>query len=204
MNLPNKLTMLRILLIPVFMVFVELDSLPGHMLWAFAVFVAASLTDMIDGKIARKYNLITDFGKFMDPLADKILVTAALVYFIPLGLAPAWVVILILAREFLVTSLRLIAAGKGIVIAADRWGKYKTATTMVWIAYALLMQHFWSGVPGGLGAARRTDGAVAGPDAAFGRKLSVEEPRAHRAGKMSLQFIFECGKLLKIESAKMR
>ena len=147
MNLPNKLTLLRILLIPVFMVFVELDSLPGHMLWAFAVFVAASLTDMIDGKIARKYNLITDFGKFMDPLADKILVTAALVYFIPLGLAPAWVVILILAREFLVTSLRLIAAGKGIVIAADRWGKYKTATTMVWIAYALLMQHFWSGVP---------------------------------------------------------
>ena len=116
MNLPNKLTMLRILLIPVFMVFVELDSLPGHMLWAFAVFVAASLTDMIDGKIARKYNLITDFGKFMDPLADKILVTAALVYFIPLGLAPAWVVILILAREFLVTSLRLIAAGKGIVL----------------------------------------------------------------------------------------
>lgn len=147
MNLPNKLTMLRILLIPVFMVFVELDSLPGHMLWAFAVFVAASLTDMIDGKIARKYNLITDFGKFMDPLADKILVTAALVYFIPLGLAPAWVVILILAREFLVTSLRLIAAGKCIVIAADRWGKYKTATTMVWIAYALLMQHFWIGVP---------------------------------------------------------
>ena len=147
MNLPNKLTMLRILLIPVFMVFVELDSLPGHMLWAFTVFVAASLTDMIDGKIARKYNLITDFGKFMDPLADKILVTAALVYFIPLGLAPAWVVILILAREFLVTSLRLIAAGKGIVIAADRWGKYKTATTMVWIAYALLMQHFWIGVP---------------------------------------------------------
>ena len=134
MNLPNKLTMLRILLIPVFMVFVELDSLPGHMLWAFAVFVAASLTDMIDGKIARKYNLITDFGKFMDPLADKILVTAALVYFIPLGLAPAWVVI-------------LIAAGKSIVIAADRWGKYKTATTMVWIAYALLMQHFWIGVP---------------------------------------------------------
>ena len=139
MNLPNKLTMLRILLIPVFMVFVELDSLPGHMLWAFAVFVAASLTDMIDGKIARKYNLITDFGKLMDPLADKILVTAALVYFIPLGLAPAWVVFLVLAREFLVPSLRL--------IAADRWGKYKTATTMVWIAYALLMQHFWIGVP---------------------------------------------------------
>ena len=129
------------------MVFIEWDSLPGHILWAFVIFVAASLTDYIDGYIARKNNMVTDFGKFMDPLADKILVTAALVYFIPLGLAPAWVVILILAREFLVTSLRLIAAGKGIVIAADRWGKYKTATTMAWIAYALLMQHFWSGVP---------------------------------------------------------
>lgn len=90
MNLPNKLTMLRILLIPVFMVFVEWDSLPGHILWAFVIFVAASLTDYIDGYIARKNNMVTDFGKFMDPLADKILVTAALVYFIPLGLAPAW------------------------------------------------------------------------------------------------------------------
>ena len=106
MNLPNKLTMLRILLIPVFMVFIEWDSLPGHILWAFVIFVAASLTDFVDGYIARKNNMVTDFGKFMDPLADKILVTAALVYFIPLGLAPAWVVILILAREFLVTSLR--------------------------------------------------------------------------------------------------
>ena len=142
MNLPNKLTMLRILMIPVFMVFIELNSLPNHILWAFVVFVLVSLTDMLDGKIARKYNLVTDFGKFMDPLADKILVTAALIYFIPLRLAPAWIVILILAREFLVTSLRLIASGKGIVIAADKWGKYKTATTMVWICYALLMTNF--------------------------------------------------------------
>ena len=121
MNLPNKLTMLRILMIPVFMVFIELNSLPNHILWAFVVFVLASLTDMLDGKIARKYNLVTDFGKFMDPLADKILVTAALIYFIP---------------------LELIASGKGIVIAADKWGKYKTATTMVWICYALLMTNF--------------------------------------------------------------
>lgn len=143
MNLPNKLTMLRILMIPLFMVFIELEVLPNHVLWAFVVFVLASLTDLLDGKIARKYNLVTDFGKFMDPLADKLLVTAALVYFIPMGLAPAWVVILILAREFLVTSLRLIAAGKGIVIAADKWGKYKTAVTMVWICYALLAQNFY-------------------------------------------------------------
>ena len=134
MNLPNKLTMLRILLIPVFMVFIEWDSLPGHILWAFVIFVAASLTDFVDGYIARKNNMVTDFGKFMDPLAHKILVTAALVYFIPLGLAPAWVVILILAREFLVTSLRLIAAGKGILIAADKSGKYKTAPTKLWIS----------------------------------------------------------------------
>ncbi len=143
MNLPNKLTMLRILMIPVFMLFIELEHLPHHLLWAFLIFVLASLTDLIDGKIARKYNLITDFGKFMDPLADKILVTSALIYFIPMGLAPAWVVVLILAREFLVTSLRLIASGKGIVIAADKWGKYKTAVTMVWICYALLAQNFY-------------------------------------------------------------
>ena len=140
MNLPNKLTMLRILMIPVFMFFVEMESIPNHMLWAFAIFVLASLTDLLDGKIARKYNLITDFGKFMDPLADKILVTSAMVYFIPLGLAPAWVVILILTREFLVTSLRLIASTKGIVIAADKWGKYKTATTMVWLCFSLLFE----------------------------------------------------------------
>ncbi len=143
MNLPNKLTMLRIVMIPFFMLFIELENVQNHILWAFIIFVLASLTDLIDGKIARKYNLITDFGKFMDPLADKILVTSALVYFIPMGLAPAWVVILILAREFLVTSLRLIASGKGIVIAADKWGKYKTAITMIWICYALLVQNFY-------------------------------------------------------------
>lgn len=139
MNLPNKLTMLRILLIPVFMVFVEWDSLPGHILWAFVIFVAASLTDFVDGYIARKNNMVTDFGKFMDPLADKILVTAALVYFIPLGLAPAWVVILILAREFLVTSLRLIAAGKGIVIAADKWANIKRRPP--WSGFAMRCWH---------------------------------------------------------------
>ena len=141
MNLPNKLTMLRILMIPVFMFFVEMENIPYHMLWAFIIFVLASLTDLLDGRIARKYNLITDFGKFMDPLADKILVTSAMVYFIPLGLAPAWVVILILTREFLVTSLRLIASTKGIVIAADKWGKYKTATTMVWLCFSLLFEN---------------------------------------------------------------
>lgn len=142
MNLPNKLTMARICMIPFFMLCIEYKSLPNQYLWAFVIFAIASLTDLIDGKIARKYNMVTDFGKFMDPLADKILVTAALIYFVPLQLAPAWVVIIILAREFLVTSLRLIAAGKGIVIAADNWGKYKTAITMVWICYSLLFLQF--------------------------------------------------------------
>ena len=144
MNLPNKLTILRVIMIPFFVLALLYNGGENQTLRyvAAAIFIIASLTDMLDGKIARKYNLVTDFGKFMDPLADKILVTAALIYFIPLGLAPAWIVILILAREFLVTSLRLIASGKGIVIAADKWGKYKTATTMVWICYALLMTNF--------------------------------------------------------------
>ena len=142
MNTANKLTLCRVVMIPIFIVLLYLEF-AGHLWVALAVFILASITDFVDGYVARHYNQVTDFGKFMDPLADKILVTAALVYFIPLGLAPAWVVILILAREFLVTSLRLIAAGKGIVIAADKWGKYKTATTMVWICYALLAQNFY-------------------------------------------------------------
>ena len=97
MNLPNKLTMLRILLIPVFMVFVELQSVPGHILWALVVFVVASLTDMIDGKIARKYNLVTDFGKFMDPLADKMLTTAAIIYMVVDGVCSPVVLAIIIA-----------------------------------------------------------------------------------------------------------
>jgi len=140
-NLPNKLTMLRIVMIPFFVLLYELQSLGNNYFWALLVFALASLTDLFDGKIARKYNLISDFGKLMDPLADKVLVTAAMVCFVgdPQGLTPSWVVIAILAREFLVTSLRLLAASKGVVLAADKWGKYKTATTMVWICYHLLL-----------------------------------------------------------------
>lgn len=139
MNLPNKLTMARIVMIPFFMLMMELNQVPYNYLIAFAIFAIASLTDLLDGKIARKYNLITDFGKIMDPLADKLLVTAALIYFVQLQLAFAWVVALILARELTVTSLRVLAAGKGIVLAADKWGKYKTATTMIWICYTLIL-----------------------------------------------------------------
>ncbi len=143
-NLPNKLTMLRIAMIPVFVLLYEMSSLTMNYLWAFVVFALASFTDLLDGKLARKYNLVSDFGKLMDPLADKVLVTAAMVCFVadPQALTPSWVVIVILAREFLVTSLRLLAAAKGVVLAADKWGKYKTATTMVWICYNLLLLEF--------------------------------------------------------------
>ena len=143
-NLPNKLTILRILMIPLFVLFFELSSMNMNYFWAFVMFAVASFTDLLDGKIARKYNLVSDFGKLMDPLADKVLVTAALVCFVadPQALTPSWVVITILAREFLVTSLRLLAAAKGVVLAADKWGKYKTATTMVWICWNLLIMEF--------------------------------------------------------------
>lgn len=139
MNLPNKLTVLRMCLIPVFLVFMLASALPHNYLWATLVFVAASLTDLLDGKIARKYNLITDFGKFMDPLADKLLVTAAMIMLIGVQMAPAVIVFIIIARELAVTGLRLIAAPKGLVIAADRWGKYKTVSQMVWVVYSLVL-----------------------------------------------------------------
>ncbi|WMJ83580.1 CDP-diacylglycerol--glycerol-3-phosphate 3-phosphatidyltransferase [Oscillospiraceae bacterium LTW-04] len=138
MNLPNKLTMLRIILVPFFVFFLMAGNSGAFNLIALLVFAAASLTDMLDGKIARRHNLITTFGKLMDPLADKILVMSAMICFVALKLAPAWVVIVILTREFLVTSLRLIAAGEGLVIAADKWGKMKTVTQMIWIIWVLL------------------------------------------------------------------
>lgn len=139
MNLPNKLTVLRMALVPVFLVFMLCPGIPQNFLWALVVFSAASFTDLLDGNIARKRGLVTDFGKFMDPLADKILVMSAMLCFVQLDFAPAWAVIIILAREFLVTSLRLIAAGQGTVIAADKWGKYKTVCQMVWVIFTILV-----------------------------------------------------------------
>lgn len=137
MNLPNKLTIFRVILIPFFLIFLlipELPFLPSAQ-WgswiALAIFVIASFTDMLDGKIARKYNLITDFGKFMDPLADKLLVCSALIALIELGRIPAWMVIIIIAREFIISGFRLIAVDKGVVIAASYWGKFKTVFQMV-------------------------------------------------------------------------
>ena len=142
MNTPNKLTVFRVILIPFFVVLMLTDFVPYSQFWAVVVFAAASFTDFLDGYLARRDHLVTNFGKLMDPLADKLLVTSALICFVEIGLAPAWVVIIIISREFLVTSIRLVAAGEGKVIAADKSGKYKTATQMIWVCYAILLEFF--------------------------------------------------------------
>ena len=136
MNLPNKLTLTRIILVPVFMV-VLYWGFPGANYVALAIFIVASFTDMLDGKIARKYNLVTDFGKFADPLADKMLVTAAMLWFVEIGQMPAWALLIVIVREFAVSGLRMIASDKGRVIAAGWSGKVKTASTMVCICLML-------------------------------------------------------------------
>ncbi len=131
MNLPNKLTMFRVILIPFFIVFL-LASLTPYDKWiALVIFIIASLTDLFDGKIARKYNLVTNFGKFMDPLADKLLVCSALICLIELDKIPSWMVIVIIAREFIISGFRLVASDNGVVIAASYWGKFKTTFQMV-------------------------------------------------------------------------
>ena len=138
MNLPNKLTILRVILIPFFVVFMLFDITGAADKWiALVIFCVARLTDMLDGKIARKYNLVTDFGKFADPLADKMLVTAALLWFVEIGQMPAWALLIVLVREFAVSGLRMIASDKGRVIAAGWSGKIKTASTMVCICLIL-------------------------------------------------------------------
>ena len=152
MNLPNKLTLLRVFLIPFFLLFIYLD-IPFHFLIALVIFAPASITDALDGKIARKRNLVTNFGKFLDPLADKVLVIAALTVFVELkevnmGAIP---LIIITAREFMVSGLRLLAANSGVVVAAGIWGKLKTAFTMVTIVGVLfwisLCHDFSFGIP---------------------------------------------------------
>lgn len=133
MNLPNKLTMFRVILIPFFVVFMLADITAYDKWIALAIFIIASLTDLLDGKIARKYNLVTNFGKFMDPLADKLLVCSALICLVALSKIPAWIVIVIIAREFIISGFRLIASDNGVVIAASYWGKFKTTFQMVMI-----------------------------------------------------------------------
>ena len=133
MNLPNKLTVLRVILIPFFVAAVLFDEGDSQMFryLAASIFIVASLTDLLDGKIARKYNLVKNFGKFMDPLADKLLVCAALVCLVELEQLPAWMVIVIVSREFIISGFRLVAAEQGIVIAASYWGKFKTTFQMI-------------------------------------------------------------------------
>lgn len=138
MNLANKLTILRMFLVPVFLVFMAVKGIPYGSIIATIVFILASLTDKLDGYIARSRNQITNFGKFMDPLADKLLVTSALVSLVELQLLPAWAAMVIIAREFAVSGLRTVAASEGIVIAASNWGKAKTVIQIVAIILLLI------------------------------------------------------------------
>lgn len=139
MNLPNKLTVLRVLMVPFFVLFMLTDLGGVANKWiALAIFVVASLTDLLDGKIARKYNLVTNFGKFMDPLADKLLVCSAMICLIEKGSLVAWIVIVIIAREFIISGFRLVASDNGIVIAASYWGKFKTVFQMAMVIVLIM------------------------------------------------------------------
>ncbi len=138
MNLPNKLTLLRAILVPFFLLMLFVDMIPINFTLALVIFAAASITDALDGHIARKNNLVTNFGKFLDPLADKVLVISALIAFVELDIISSIPVIVIVAREFMVSGLRLLAADDGVVVAAGFWGKLKTAFTMVAIVVILL------------------------------------------------------------------
>ena len=134
MNLPNKLTCFRVVLIPFFVFFMMAPFFEGYGNYiALVIFIVASLTDLLDGKIARKYHLVTNFGKFMDPLADKLLVCSAMICLIQTGQLAAWIVIIIISREFIISGFRLIASDNGVVIAASYWGKFKTVFQMVMI-----------------------------------------------------------------------
>lgn len=147
MNLPNKLTLFRVFLIPFFVVFMLLDITGEYDKYiAVSIFIIASLTDLLDGKIARKYNLVTNFGKFMDPLADKLLVCSALICLIGDKLQ-AWIVIVIISREFIVSGLRTVASDNGIVIAASWWGKVKTTLQMLMIILLIVnLDYKWYSV----------------------------------------------------------
>ncbi len=147
MNIANKLTLFRVILIPIFVLFLVVPIIPETVTWigvslnlwiAEVIFIVASLTDLFDGLLARKYNLVTDFGKFMDPLADKLLVCSALICFVGMDILPSWIVLIIIAREFIISGFRLIASSKGVVIAASWWGKYKTTAQIIMIIFLIL------------------------------------------------------------------
>ena len=160
MNLPNKLTMLRVILVPFFVAFLLNEPNHPNFKWAaLIVFAVASITDMFDGMIARKYNLVTNFGKFADPLADKMLVCSALICLSVLGWVPTWMTIVIIIREFIISGFRLIAAEQGKVIAASWWGKWKTAVTMI----AVVVQLYLINALGVPGAVSNADPSSASP-----------------------------------------
>ena len=140
MNLPNKLTVLRVIMVPFFVVFMLIPNLGGsaNKYIALALFCIASFTDFLDGHLARKHNLVTNFGKFMDPFADKLLVCSALIFLSSLGKLATWIVLVIIAREFIISGFRLVASDNGIVIAASYWGKFKTVSHMAMIIMLIL------------------------------------------------------------------
>lgn len=141
MNTPNKLTVLRLILVPFYVFFLLVPSIPHHYMIAILLFAAASYTDHLDGKLARKYNMITDFGKFADPLADKIMILSALACFLQMGLTNAIVLIIVISREFIVTSIRLVASSQGKVVAANQWGKAKTISQIAAVIVVMLLQY---------------------------------------------------------------
>lgn len=143
MNLANKITLFRVFMIPIYVIIMVLTQIPNNYIIAGIIFIIASISDFVDGQIARRCNMVTDFGKFVDPLADKLLVMSAMICFVEINFIPSWVVIVILAREFIVTGLRVLAASAGIVIAADKIGKLKTTTQMI----ALVLMHFCALTP---------------------------------------------------------
>ena len=185
MNLPNKLTMLRVILVPVFMVFAAYsrygtaDFNPTFALIAGIIFAVASFTDFLDGYLARKNNLVTDFGKFMDPLADKCLTTAAFIYMVACGICSPVVLAVILFREFAVAGVRMLAAETGTVIAANMWGKVKTVLQML----TVLFYYFAAALAGPADVM-----AVRRGHRAFGRHLPVAEPQAVHAGEVKLSW----------------
>ncbi len=143
LNVPNILTIARIFITPVFLVVILMENLPHRFLIACIIFLIASITDAVDGHLARKHNQITNFGKFLDPIADKILTTSALLAFMSMGLCNIWIVMLVLTREFTIASVRMIAATGGVVIPANIWGKIKTVSQMVFTIIIMLLGEAW-------------------------------------------------------------
>ncbi len=142
-NIPNLLTVIRIFMAPIFLVFLITESIPHHFLWSFIIFVVASITDFVDGKLARKNNQVTNLGKLLDPLADKMLTTAALLGFMQYGLCNIWVLMIVLTREFAVTGMRMIATVQNVVIPANIWGKIKTASQMILSSAVMILAEIY-------------------------------------------------------------